>query len=196
MADVASQLRAWKELSRKSLQRAAARSLNRTATSVRAEATQRVRQEISLKSGDVKDTMTIRKATASMSLSKMVALLDIKIRAIPLFKFGAAPKKVKTPAGQRVGVTVKVKKQRKLVPGAFIATLKSGKQGVFWRGSKTAYRKDAGRFPIHHRLSTSVADVFKGQGFIKDLQAYARETFRKNFSSELKYESQKQRKKG
>lgn len=193
MADltISTQLKAWKSLTEKQIQSAAARALNRTATSVRAEASTMIREEVKLKAGDVKAVLDVTRVSPRQPLSRMVAFLTIRAKSIPLVSFGARPKVVKTPAGKRIGVTVQVKKERKLVEGGFIAKMKSGRTGVFRRGGKAGYSPDAPRLPIRHLLSTSVVDIARGKGFLAKLEAYARATFRKNLERELKYQLQK-----
>lgn len=193
MASVSTQLAAWKELSEKAIQQAAARSINRTGTSARVEASKLVREEVNLKATDAKEVIDVTRVSSNTPLSRMVAYLKIAGKPIPLYKYGALPKRIMTQAGLRIGVTVKVKKERKLVRGAFIATMPNGKTGIFWRGSKTSYDPKGPRHPIKHRLSTSVLDVFKGEDFLKRLQTFISDTFKKNFERELKYQLDKQR---
>jgi hypothetical protein len=71
-------------------------------------------------------------------------------KEIPLAKY---------PARQtKRGVSVLVNKgKRKLVRGAFLATMKSGHTGVFRREGKQ-------RLPIKHALSSRVSDVFHDAG--------------------------------
>ncbi len=154
-------------LDQRTLRKVATRAVNKAAVSVRAEASKKVREELSLKAGDVKDAITLVKARQA---DNPVAKLIVPDKGIELYKFGAKPKRVTTQRGPRTGVTVKVKKDRKLVSGGFIATMKSGKTGVFKRtGSVTS--KGKGR--IRLLFSTTVADIFENEDFIREMQAYS-----------------------
>jgi hypothetical protein len=192
MASVREQLKAFKELTRKQMQQASARALNKAATSTRAEAARRVKESpLNLKARDIKDQITMERAKAKDGLQRMSAVIRVVRKSVPLYLFGAKERKVKSARGPRVGATVKVKTQRKLVSGGFIARMKSGKVGVWKRTGQTTNK---GKERIKQLFSTSVYDVFHNKGFLSDLGAYARARFKVTFAQELKYEQNKTKK--
>jgi len=99
-----------------------ARALNKTMTTARATASDEIKSAgYGLKVGDIKGALSIRRADARF----LQAAVRAKGRPIPLIKYQARQTKK--------GVTVSVKGGRKLIAGAFIATMSSGHMGVFTR---------------------------------------------------------------
>ena len=178
------EIRAFRDLTERALRSAAARSLNRAATTVRQEATTRIRETLNLKSSDVKNAIQIDKASAREDLLTMKATLIPDRHGIPLVAFSPREKTIKTKDGKKTGVTVKVKTERKLVVGAFLATMPNGHVGIFKRRGKS-------RLPIKEAFSTSVADIFKNKDFLDSLKAFSRQVFEQNFTRELKYQLSK-----
>lgn len=166
------------------MRRAGIRAINRTLVSIRQEAQQKIRETVKLKASDVKNAVEIKRA----SLSRPVGIIEVIRKGIPLFKYGARAKTVNTPRGKRIGVTVQVKGTRKLVRGAFIATMKNGRTGIF-------KRKGEARLPIRELFSTSVADLFKGGELIDSLRESAKEKLRAIFARESQFEADRAMKK-
>lgn len=76
----------------------------------------------------------------------------------------------------RRGVNVAINKgARALIPGAFVATMKSGHVGIFQRRGKA-------RLPIDPLLTTRISDVFADSGMIPDVQARTQERFAASFA--------------
>jgi hypothetical protein len=147
---------------------AAVRALNRTATTVRAEASRQIRGRYSLKAGTVRKQLRIERATRNRLTSAVIA----SGAPIPLVEFGARQTKK--------GVTVKVTKTRKLVKGVFIARMKSGKVGVFERlGSK--------RLPIRELFSVSLPRTFTQRQILAALRKTAADRFRIELARELRF---------
>lgn len=190
--DIEAQIRALKDqLTKKAMINAAARACNKAATSIRAEAAQRARETLKLKSSDIKDTIAIERAAKAELLSQIKAVLRISGKPTPLVKFGARPKGVSTNHGRRTGVTVDVKGIRKLVHGGFIATIQ-GTTAVFRRGSKgEGYAPTLPRGPIRQLFSTSLADLFRTDSFIKSLRAWSADRIKELFKQELNFEVSK-----
>lgn len=85
----------------------------------------------------------------------------------------------------RKGVTASINAgKRSLIPGAFIATMRSGHTGVF-------IRKGKARLPIRETFTTRVSDVFNDAGFIDYLQAGAQARFSASFERLLPLELSK-----
>lgn len=183
-----------KRLGSKALQRAGARALSKAAVSTRAEVVRRVRATIKLKAKDVRDVIAVGRAKPG-PLDGMKSTIVVAAKAVPLYQFGALRRNVKTSAGPRVGVTVNVKGTRKIVRGAFIATMKNGKTGVFMRGRKAGAGKKllsliggSSRLPIRMLFSSSVQQVVSGDEFQEGILLYAEERVQTILEQELNFE--------
>lgn len=146
--------RALDGLSEATSRRAIVRSLNRAITAGNTEAGRVVREELNLKLSAVKEAVSVRKASSSLTASIIIAP-----KPVPLIDYAARQTKP--------GVTVKVKRQggRTLVRSAFIAAMKSGHRGVFTRTSKSG--QVSKRLPIRELFSTSVRQLFKRASAVK-----------------------------
>lgn len=152
------------------VEKAIVRSLNRTLASLKTLANSNTRDVIRLKLKDVADRLTTVDATSSTSY----AALTIKDTPVPLILYtsGSAQKKS--------GVRINVKGTSRVVANAFIATMRSGHEGVFKRvGAK--------RLPIEELFSTSVRDVFKDNNKVTQLIEAGRDKFKTEFASNLKF---------
>lgn len=150
---------------------------------------------------DIKGNIGVRKydtAAASGCVTIVGASLPVSI-----FK----PKQTPT------GVTVKIKKEGgyKLIKGAFIATMKSGHTGVFWRewhgksASKSGKRWAKGiprrvnpktipkdwRLKMHEIFTSSLPDVIGDTMPMAAILADAETNLQKNIEHELDYELSK-----
>lgn len=151
---------------------AAVRALNRTATTVRAEASRRIRERYNLKAAVIKEDLRIWRAQRGRLESQVIA----RGRPIRLIDFGA--RQVKT------GVSVQVVRGRgrKTIGGAFVARMKSGLVGVFERRGKA-------RLPIDQLYSIGVPAMFSQQQILKALRGVAGDRFRRELARELKFRS-------
>jgi hypothetical protein len=92
------------------------------------------------------------------------------------------------------GVTVKIFKagSRKLISGAFFATMPSGHKAVAERMSGWKHREPKGREGIFHglrvasRTTASVAQMFNNKGVVKDLQKFVSVDFQDLFDDALR----------
>lgn len=148
------------------------RSLNKTLNGVKTDASAEIRKELNVKKETVDSTFRLQKATAS----RLSASIESTGRPLPLSKFLGTKQTKK-------GVSVKVKKDRsrKVIPHAFMATMKSGHVGVFWRVGKE-------RLPISQRFSSRVPDVFSNESVMNIVLKKANERLHKNINHELDYE--------
>ena len=90
--------------------KAAARALNRAATTVRAEASREIRKEYNIKASEIRKEMSIQRATPS----RLVSAVKAKGRRLTLLRFNARQ--------NRTGVAVTIKKgRRQTIKSAFIA---------------------------------------------------------------------------
>lgn len=125
-----------------------------------------------LKIGDIKRAMRVRRA----SKGNLKATIITTGRPIPLIAYGARQ--------TAKGVTVNVLSGRKLIPGAFIATMPSGHKGVYVRapgakhkkvgqGSKASWHA----LPIRELYGPSIPDAMNNKGVQAALLALTREKF-------------------
>jgi len=168
------------------------RALNRTITTVRAAAQRRIREKYpGLTASTVRDQLKLTRASRAM----MVAKITVKGRRMPLMEFAARQTKR--------GVTVRVTAQRKLIPHAFIATMKSGHTGVFVRagsskesgadvtfrvGKGSRLRKKGSDLPIAELTSISLPKAFMNQAVQTEIRRLAHQTFVENLRHEMRHE--------
>ena len=154
--------------SRKLVDDAAVRALNRTAGTVRTHAVREIRKRYRIAAGVVRGQMRIVRANRGRLTAEVIATG----RRIPLIHFSARQ--------TAKGVTVRVTAERKLVRHAFIATMPGGHTGVF-------ARKGRERLPIKEIFSLSLPQAFTQKQIIESLKAIARERFNIEFTRELKF---------
>jgi hypothetical protein len=121
--------------------RGAIRAMNRAIASGRTAMVREMARDTGLKVGDVRDALSIREA----SLAVAQASFGAGLKRIPLIYF-------KARATKR-GVTYALTGSRNRISNAFLATMKSGHQGVF-------ARKTPKRLPIVERFGPSLGHVF------------------------------------
>jgi hypothetical protein len=156
------------------------RALNKTLTGVKTDSSAKVRETLNASKKVVDETLKVQKA----SFGKMSAAIHSTGRPLPLIGFTGTRQTKK-------GVSVMIKKgrPRKVIPGTFIATMKTGHKGVFWRdkvGTKTV-----SRLPISERYSSRVPDILSNEPVMKDVLSKADERLHKNLMHELDYELSK-----
>ena len=178
-------------------------AVNRTLAGVKTDATNEVAKVITPKKAEIRKTISVKKYEFRGDDS---AYVRCKGRRMALIHFKARPTKK--------GVTVQVLKSepRSLIKHAFIATMKSGHKGVFWRkewggkrGSVRPGRKfgpeftDYGslpgkyRIPISERFSFAVPEVLGHPPTIKAVLDLAGPRLKKNMEHALNYELSKLR---
>ena len=167
--DIDPVLRSLKQLGTGLATKAITRSLNRSIRGVNTDAARAVRDELTLKSKDVKRDLRVIRARPR----ELEAALLVKIRPTGLIKFQARD--------TTRGVTVKVKRRsgRKRLPHAFIATMKSGHRGVMTRSKTT------GRLPIGELFSTAPGQYLEGVNVLDPLGAAAQRRFTKELSAQV-----------
>lgn len=103
--------------------RVAMRAINKTATGTKTDTSAAIRAEITAKKSAVDETIKVTKATES----NPTAYIASTGKPLPLIDYGARQ------TNKGVSVQVRKDRTRKVIPQAFIATMKSGHKGVFWR---------------------------------------------------------------
>ena len=111
--------------------RATMRALNEVADQAKVAASRQIRDVgYKLKISAIKKGITVKRATTANLKAAMIA----QGRPIPLIEYSANELKGK-------GVSVSVLNGRKLIKGAFIATMPSGHRGVFVREENAKHKK-------------------------------------------------------
>ena len=144
------------------------RALNKTADQVKVAASREVRAAgYGLKAADIKRALNVKRASQSNLTSRVIA----SGRPVPLIQYGAR----RVPGK---GVSVKVLNGRRLIPGAFIATMPGGHTGVFVRepGGKHKKVMKAGKaswhqLPIRELFGPAIPDALSNAGVRDAVQA-------------------------
>lgn len=165
------------------------RSLNKTLTGVKTDASTAIRAVINAKKATVDASFRTVNATAAI----LTAHFESKGKPLPLIEFSARQ--------TQQGVSVQVLKNtpRTVVAGAFIQTIqRSGHKGVFWRvwhGAKQPKRKLAYgklpakfRLPIKERFGPRVPDILSNEPVMQTVLTKANERLHTNIEHELNYE--------
>ena len=165
------------------------RALNRTGEVARTQASREMRDDgYNFTASEIKDAISIFKATQG----RMVTTLKVRRRTKSLMAF--------SPRESKAGVTVKVHGQRKLIKGAFIATLRNGAQGVdvedksagktvlrrakqYKRGSRGGWHD----YPVRKLYGTSVGGAYGTERIQKIMSELITSTFADRLAHEIKY---------
>lgn len=144
---------------------------------MRAESSRQVRARKRFKVAKVNGALPLDFPSSSAPLDRLVWRMRVSGEAMPLGTF---------PTRQtKRGVMVSVNKgASKLFPGAFIATMRSGHKGVFYRTGKA-------RLPIDEAFSTRVSDVFQNEGLIEAIQTHTQTVFARAIARLLPQELKK-----
>ena len=168
-------LRKWRtsKLDR-ALLRAAARAGSDAIRALKTASSKAIRERKRFKVARVNNALPI---FYPRSKEDLVWRMDVSGKPVPLADF---------PYRQtKTGVIVQVNQgQRKLVRGAFVATMRSGHVGIFRRVNKA-------RLPIKEAFTTRVSDVFNDPKVIPAVQARAQIVFRSSFERLLQMELEK-----
>lgn len=142
-------------------------AVNATAKQVRTQAARMVAKEMGTRRKDIDGAIIIRPFSQPETLE---ATVKGQGAPLPLAKFGAKQ--------TRKGVTAKAWGKRKLYPGAFLATMKSGHSGAFVRKGKK-------RLPIKEMWGPGVGKTM-AQGAVSDtLQTFGTERLQANVLRQL-----------
>ncbi len=141
------------------------------------DSTERIKRRKFLRESDVRAGLPMDKPGTRDEIRSLFWRMRISGKPIPLGKF---------PHSQgRHGVFVSVNRTggaRKLVKGAFLATMGSGRRGIFKRRGKS-------RLPIDELYSSRLSDVIRDTGAVGDIHVNGWLTmegvFRKGMAREL-----------
>jgi len=173
------------------------RAVNRTLTGVRTDTTNEVAKTIALKKKVIRDSITVTK----LGRNGGTAYVRCRGKRLPLMAFGARELK----SGK--GVTVKVLKNspRSLIKHAFIAKMKTGHEGVFWRKNvhgwkrsnvrrpKNQYARMPKKFrlPMEELFSFAIPDVMGHGPTMAEIMRLAGIRLKKEVDQALNYELSK-----
>lgn len=154
--------------------RAGLSAVRRTVPSVRAEAVREVRKQIHIRQADARKAITIRNRPTRVRPEGSIILSG---RPLPVAAF--------SPRQRRSGVSVRIKQAagRQLLPGAFLARLRSGHVGVFYRRRSGGRR--VGRLPIDQVFTTAVSGALRKR--LDHLQAFAARRLRVEFERAVRF---------
>ena len=160
------------------------RSINRTAATGKTRAKRRLSKMVGLTQKIIEPFIGVEKA----SPSKLSGAVVIKNKRFSLMIFRAK----QTPRG----VVYKSATGQKLIPGAFIATMPSGKRDVFKRadtGTRREKRKRNGKkykteLPIKKQKGPALVEVLtNAQGVVDEEQRDLADILRKNVNSQIQF---------
>lgn len=155
------------------------RALNKTAAAAKVEASRNIRAAgYNIKARAIKESIVIRRATRS----DLTAILEVTGRPIRLINYDARQ--------VARGLSVSVKNGRKVIPGAFVATMKSGHKGAFKRlpGTVTGKRgKPILNRKIVELFGPSIPSAMQNEVVQRQLEAAIRDKFPKLLEHEIAY---------
>lgn len=164
---------------------AVAAALNHTIAKAKTGAARQIRTVYKIKQKDLSGkngSLTTIRANPK----KKIAVLLAMGRPIPVFKFGARKRKD--------GVSVNIMGSRKVIKGAFFATMKSGHKGVWGRGEyirgdfawrKKRQRKRGNDVPIEEIKTVSAPTALMNQIVLQVLDKRMRTDFKSRLAHEL-----------
>lgn len=159
------------------------RGLNRGVSAGRTLMTQRISQDVALKSRDVREAISLLEATASYPVARIGAGLK-RIKLIDFNAKGNLPSR-----GKGRGVRAKLPGGAGVYPQAFLAKMRSGHIGVFSRATELSKRSEPGAWgknlPVYELHGPSLGRVFskhRPEGL-----ARVEEMFIKTFDHEMRF---------
>lgn len=170
--------------------KAKVRALNRTVDQLRTEAGREIRKTYNVTLRGIRQASKVRYARAGSKFP--FTELTFRGRPINLVEFGARAVNPWNVKGRRhnrrgggVSVQVKVAGGRKLIRGAFLATIKSGQNA----GKKGAFRRSGpeSRAQIKFLPSISLPEMAERQAISTALLKFAGERFTVNFDQQLRF---------
>lgn len=158
--------------------RVTVQALNRSATSVRAEASREIRKVYTLRASSIGRAISLQRANRA----NLTAVLTATGNRLSLTQFTGVRQ-------TKRGVSVEIKRgNRRVISHAFLAQMKSGHRGVFIRayegtgGQAPVYRNKRARksgndLPIAEITTLSMPKAFTSERVLGALQRVARQRF-------------------
>jgi hypothetical protein len=162
------------------------RALNKTAQQGKTETVRAIKERYKIGTRVMSKSISIQRAGRNV----LQARIRVEGRPLPMMAFNPR----RTPRG----VSVSISGRRFVVPHAFIATMKSGHQGVFARGGYKVTVQGTGenfgafsfgkqRFPIGELFTFSLPQGFNNKAVQKRVQKRINEQFPKVLAQEINY---------
>jgi len=173
--------KAMAQLDPKAMERAMIEATNRSADKARTAGIKATRETYNIPARRLRDKSKVIPARSGQLKASIIAQ-DRK--ATSLAHFGARQ------VGR--GVTVAVKRgERKLIPGGFLVTMRSGFTGVFWRAKRGGGR--VARYPIRALYGPSVAVLFGTKRTAEVIQETTRKSWPATFFSRYSHHLKRSR---
>jgi hypothetical protein len=181
-ADISAALAKLERIKQDVCDKAVVRAINKTASQVKVQASREIRDAgYRIKVAKIKSAISLRRANRT----EIAATLKANGRPIGLINYGARQTKA--------GVSVQVKSGRKIIKGAFIATMPNGHQGVFVRkGPKHQKTQKNGKtvwsgLPIDELYGPSIPCAFMNALVQAALKQAVRDKFPRLLDHEIAY---------
>ena len=170
---------ALRGLDKRTIGKVAIRAVNKTLAKAKTAAGKMIRQRYFLKAGDMRRVISLYKATPV----RPVALMRAKSPRLALPKFRVRQK--------AKGVQVRVLRSSggKVIPGTFLATMRSGHEGVFQRIDKVT---GSGRQAISELSGPSPAELIASTKIFPRLRKKIQEELAPIYNRELGHELKRQ----
>lgn len=175
MSKSANQMKGFTNKVNRSIRKAAVKALNQALKHGRIEIRDFIASNTGLKKGYLNKRLWANKAR----VNRLRAELRGASKGTPFAVMSPKRVKVQSRRGIRYGVTAKVQGGRQLLPGGFMATMKSGKTGV-WR------RRGQERLPIGNYKSSVIADMFDRSDTKQLFERVGKREFEKTFAQEMR----------
>jgi hypothetical protein len=161
------------------LEKAKVRALNKVAAQAKVAASKEIRAAgYGIKAAAIKQKITISHA----SIGQPTVTLRVYKKSIPLIHFSARQ--------TQSGVSVNVKNGRKIIYGAFIATMPTGHKGVFVRVGDKHKKNSKGirsGLPIKELFGPSIGSAFSNEIVQRALVKLIHEKFPTILEHEIKF---------
>lgn len=146
-------------------------ALNRTAIQARTKSIKELKKDYAIKSKHGKNAIDFQKA----SDFNLTTILTAKGKPLPISRFSISQKKS--------GTLVQINKgKRKTIKHSFVATMKSGHQGVYKRVGKS-------RLPIKELFTLSLAEMFGKRKTMDVVRSFVRKKFPEILTDRIKFYS-------
>lgn len=167
-------------MAQRKLRSAGVRALNKTGTQLRSEVAKELAAEEQLNPTFIRKRISLFKASAQ----RLAVYMNVRgeVLGVPLIAFRPRKKKVKSNRGVRTGVTVVIDGQRQLVPGGFIATMKSGRKGIYQRITQAS-------LPIKEMFGRKISELLRSTKMLRFIEDKSQSIL----TSRLKEEMEKER---
>lgn len=182
-------------------EKATLRALNRAGDQAVTAASREIRRTYNISAAKASQQIKVRDRARPGKLSFTIRIFGSRINLIEFVRGSKSPTVGRARAGR--GISVEIKKgQRKLIPHAFIAKMKSGHVGVFVRarpstkGFGLAFRHGRGSrirkwpqadAPIVELTTLAVPRMFTQRAVRTAVARIAIESFRRNFAAQVKF---------